>query len=340
MTVSDKPWSEFSQADYSPEQWREASLIDTEEGSPDSKDRYKLPVKEPSGELNRNAVHAAAGRIHAVEGISADKKAAAARKLVGLYRQIGETPPEGLTNLAEEGDRSSPSVERLYISHFRGYENKGSLIEVRSTEKRTIGGYAAVFNKRSVNLGGFHEMLEPMVFNKSRSDGFPGVICRFNHKDDYLLGTTFSGTCRLSLDNVGLLYDVDLPQCRGDVLEMTERRDVRHSSFAFQTYDEEWTTDDGGYPMRMVLSARLIDVAPVTSPAYPDATVGLRSLARFVGAPYEDVVQRSVKNELRSFFERTDNRGNLQPPKAPKSGPAALMEILAKRPDDPIGITT
>jgi hypothetical protein len=61
-----------------------------------------------------------------------------------------------------------------------------------------------------------------------------------------------------------------------------------------------------GVPIRMLLSARLIDVAPVTSPAYPDATVGLRSLARFVDAPIEDVIKRAKCNELRGFFARTD----------------------------------
>jgi HK97 family phage prohead protease len=101
--VSDKPWSDFTAADYSPEQWRRACLIDTGQGAPDSKDRYKLPVREPSGALNRNGVHAAAGGhgVGAVQGVSPEKKQAAARALVGLYRgQLGEDPPPGLLRLA------------------------------------------------------------------------------------------------------------------------------------------------------------------------------------------------------------------------------------------------
>lgn len=338
MAVSDKPWSDFSAADYSAEQWQRACLVDTGEGDPQSKDRYKLPVEEPSGALNRNAVHAAAGRIHELQGISAEKKGAAARKLVGLYRKMGETAPEPLLNLADDdGDRSGPALETLYISNFRSYETKGSPIEVRSAERRTIGGYGAVFGKRSVNLGGFHEILDPQLFNKSRADGWPGVICRFNHEDNLLLGTTRSGTLRLSVDNVGLPYEVDLPRCRDDVFEMTQRGDIAHSSFAFRAYDEDWGIDDSGYPLRTVTSAKLLDVSPVTNPAYPDATVGLRSLAQFVGAPYEDVVERAHKDELRGFFVRTDADGTPKPNKEPRSGAMALMEILAKRPDDPIG---
>jgi uncharacterized protein len=340
MTVSDSPWN-FSESDYSVQQWREASLIDTEDGSPGSKERYKLQYKEPNGEVNRAGVHAAASRINQVQGVSAEKKAVAARTLAAAYRNdLGEAPPDSLLNMGGEeggdGKRSAPPLERLWSTTFlRGKE--GSPVEVRSAQSRTIGGYAAVFNRNSENLGGFIEQVNPEFFNRALSVGWGAVVCRFNHQDNYLLGATYSGTLRLSKDNVGLNYDVDLPECRGDVLEMVGRNDIRSSSFAFQCYEDEWRTNDNGYPVRMLMSGKLIDVAPVTVPAYPDATVGLRSLARFVGAPIEDVVARADTDELRGFFHRTDKDGTPKPQKPPTFGPAALMDILAKRPDDPIG---
>jgi hypothetical protein len=340
MTVSDTLWSQFSASDYTPVQWAKACLIDTEQGTPEQRDRYQVPVLEPSGAVNRNAVHAAAARLEQMQGLSAEKKAFAARSLVVLFRsELGEDAPDGLVVLGSEdsGQRSAPPVERLFVSTFiKG----GSPIEVRSAPNgisRTIGGYAAVFNRSSENLGGFTEKVNTSFFNKSRADGWPGVVCRFNHQDNFLLGSTRSGTCRLGIDDVGLSYDVDLPECRSDVLEMTARGDLAHSSFAFQTYEDDWMTTEGGYPVRMLMSGRLIDVAPVTVPAYPDATVGLRSLARKVGAPIEDVVKRAECDELRSFFIRTDNAGKPQPKKPAKSGAQARMEILAKRPNDPIG---
>lgn len=210
-----------------------------------------------------------------------------------------------------ESEHHAPPIERLEISHFQGYKS-GSLIEVRSSQSRSIGGYAAVFGKPSENLGGFYERVHPQAFNKSKADGWPNVVCRWNHRDEYLLGTTRSNTLQLKVDNLGLEYQVDLPECRNDILEMTARGDLAHSSFAFQTYSDDWIKGDGGDPIRMLLSCRLIDVAPVTSPAYPDATVGLRSFAQFVDVPYEDVVDRAKKDELRSFWQRTDNAG---PPK-------------------------
>lgn len=101
--VSNTPWSQFSQGDYTPEQWARACLIDTGQGDPSSKDRYRLPVKEPGGALNRNAVHAAAGRINQVQGVSPEKKKTAARKLAALYRsELGEDPPPALASMAGE----------------------------------------------------------------------------------------------------------------------------------------------------------------------------------------------------------------------------------------------
>ena len=89
-------------------------------------------------------------------------------------------------------------------------------VEIRAgaADKLTIGGYAAKFNRMSQNLGGFVEEIAPGFFNKSRGDGWPGVMARHNHDDNMLLGTTGAGTLRLTIDEIGLDYAVDLPQDR------------------------------------------------------------------------------------------------------------------------------
>lgn len=346
MAASDTPWGNFSPGDYSPKQWQRACLIDTEQGDPESKDRYKLPVREPSGAVNRNGVYAAAQRFNQVEDVPADKKAAAARKLESLYRtELGETPPDSLMTVTGSGERSgTPATERAFVSLW---QKGGSEITVRSANgkpSRVIGGYASVFEKRSQVLGSFVEIVERTFFNKSRADSWPGVICRFNHKDDFLLGTTASGTLRLSVDNVGLDYSVDLPDCRSDVYEYVQRGDIRNSSFAFQVYDDEWSHDGDGYPVRHLTSGRLVDVSPVTIPAYLDATVGLRdatialrSLSAFVGAPMEDVTRLSECNDLRKLFVVTSNDGGKPQPKKGISGRQAQLELMKMRPDNPIG---
>lgn len=189
-------------------------------------------------------------------------------------------------------------------------------VEVRSDdEKRIIGGYAAKFNRHSQNLGGFVERIAPSAFNLNRSNGWPSVVARYNHDDNLLLGTTGAGTLRLGLDEVGLTYEVDLPQARADIYELVQRGDVRQSSFAF-TVDangDEWDTTDQGFPQRTLTSVRLYDVAPVNTPAYEDTSVGLRSiegalesLSRKFEADMSEVRSLAADGDLLKFFKRTD----------------------------------
>lgn len=98
MAISNAPW-DGSASRFTPEQWKAACLIDTGEGDPDSKSRYKLPVKEPNGDLSRAGVHAAAGRIHGTDASPAQRKSAA-KKLLGYYRQLSEDAPDPLKTLA------------------------------------------------------------------------------------------------------------------------------------------------------------------------------------------------------------------------------------------------
>jgi len=179
-------------------------------------------------------------------------------------------------------------------------------VEVRAadTQRRTIGGYAAKFNRPSSDLGGFVERIDPRFFDRSSADGWPGVMARYNHSDDFLLGTTDAGTLRLSIDNVGLVYEVDLPQHRADVYELVQRGDVKQSSFAFISLEDDWDLDDNGYPRRTLVSGRLVDVAPVNVPAYPDTSTGLRSLARKIDADENEVRRLAAAGELRRALKR------------------------------------
>jgi HK97 family phage prohead protease len=213
-------------------------------------------------------------------------------------------------------------------------------VELRASGKK-IGGYAAVFNRLSQNLGGFVEQVAPGFFNDSKSRGWPDVLARYNHEDSMLLGTTGGGTLRLAVDGTGLDYEVDLPQARADVAELVARGDVRKSSFAFRTYEDDWTLTDQGFPLRTLLSGQLVDVAPVNTPAYPDTTAGqrsldhvdlaLRSLATKMEASPEEVRSLAMEDGLKKFFVRTDTG---KP--APKPGMLphqAAAQLLARRAD-------
>lgn len=97
--ISEKPWSDYTEADYTLGQWHAACLIHLHAGPVKSKSECKLPVKTPNGALNRNGVHAAAAALAGARSpIKAppEKIAKAAAALRRLYTELGEDPPESL----------------------------------------------------------------------------------------------------------------------------------------------------------------------------------------------------------------------------------------------------
>jgi HK97 family phage prohead protease len=98
---STKPWSQFSQSDYTDAQWDAACLIPG-----------KLPVLEPDGTPNVNGIHAAASRIGAVDAPDS-AKTSAARKLMSYYGRMKQTVPGGVLALASQRSADDPTEEQL-----------------------------------------------------------------------------------------------------------------------------------------------------------------------------------------------------------------------------------
>jgi uncharacterized protein len=242
----------------------------------------------------------------------------------------------GIDVAGDSGRSGRRDTERRFTASVVA-ASPGSLIAVmtggeesRDGAARRIGGYAAKFGVYSRDLGHFVEQCAPTIFNNSRGDGWPDVICRFNHEDSQLLGTVAGRTLDLGMDRDGLLYDVEPPPSLRHIVELVERGDVRKSSFAFRCIEDEWGLTSEGAPLRTVHSAQLVDVAPVVTPAYADTTAGLRSLAGHVGADLEEVRSLAETHELRKFFVRSDRPS---PVRKPLSTAAAMKQLLEHRAD-------
>ena len=100
IAISDRAWGSISEADYAtPNEFCSASLIDLNpKGAPKTKDRCKLPVREPKsmgGAVNRNGVHAAAQRLGSVDAPAATIRKAAGM-LIHLYSRLGEEAPDSV----------------------------------------------------------------------------------------------------------------------------------------------------------------------------------------------------------------------------------------------------
>jgi len=180
--------------------------------------------------------------------------------------------------------------------------------EVRQSDSggAVIEGHAAVFNRLSRNLGGFVEQIDPSAFDKTLGDN-PDVRALINHDPSLLLGRTRSGTLRLSKDNIGLHYEVDVPDRSDarDLMVSMERGDINQSSFAFFLIDDEWGQTEQEFPLRTVTAVTIHngDVSPVTYPAYDDADSGVadrafQSLAEVRSLDLEQVRQAAADGSL------------------------------------------
>lgn len=148
-------------------------------------------------------------------------------------------------------------------------------VEVRQRGSATvIEGHAAVFDKLSQNLGGFVERVMPGAFTKTLKEA--DIRALFNHDENFVLGRNKSGTLELSEDDTGLYYRITPPDTvyARDLMAVIERGDVSNSSFAFMAIEQEWGLTEQDFPRRDLVQCHLVDVSPVTYPAYLDTDAG------------------------------------------------------------------
>ena len=149
-----------------------------------------------------------------------------------------------------------------------------------SVDKRTLHGYAIVFDALSEDLGGFRERIHRSAVDASLRRR-PDVMALAVHNHSHVLGRTASKTLRLRSDSYGLAVEVDLPDTTyaRDLIEQIRRGDVLGMSFGFFDLRSEWTRVDG-YDVRDVYDFDLLEVSVTSSPAYPDTSVGLKRSRR------------------------------------------------------------
>jgi uncharacterized protein len=160
-------------------------------------------------------------------------------------------------------------------------------IRAKSDGKRTISGYGAVFYNADDTGTEYRlwedvvERIMPGAFDRAMKED--DVRSLFNHDSNIVLGRTKSGTLRLSVDAVGLRYEIDAPDTqlvRDQVIAPLERGDVDGSSFMFVPTRTAWieeAKEGRTLYIRQIEEVELSEVGPVTFPAYESSTSGVRS---------------------------------------------------------------
>jgi len=150
--------------------------------------------------------------------------------------------------------------------------------ELRTTSENglQISGYAAVFYDPADSGTQFMldediaERIMPGAFDralKERQD----IVGLFNHDADNVLGRTSANTMTLTVDSKGLRYNITLAdtQYARDLSASISRGDIAGSSFSFVPTRQSWSEDPlTGLVIREIHDVNLIDVGPVTFPAY------------------------------------------------------------------------
>lgn len=155
-------------------------------------------------------------------------------------------------------------------------------IEVRHDGARPrLVGWAALFGSRSVNLGGFVEVIRAGAFARTLKSG-TDVRAFVDHDSGMIIGRRSANTLIIAEDARGLKVEITPPdtQVGRDVIENVRAGNLDQMSFAFRIAPggEKW---DFGQepPLRELLDVDLSEVSVVAMPAYPATEIALRSLA-------------------------------------------------------------
>lgn len=177
---------------------------------------------------------------------------------------------------------------------------------VSDEEKRTVEGYALLFDVRSDGLS-FEEVIQrgaldgvlekSNVFALMNHDPSRGILARCKNGE---------GSLQLEIDQKGLKYRFEAPKTPlGDeLLENIRRGEISESSFAFTVEKDAWEKkSDGTWKRSIEKLGELFDVSPVYDGAYSKTSVYMRGK--------EQVEQELRRRELEEYYNNIDKSLNI-----------------------------
>ena len=182
---------------------------------------------------------------------------------------------------------TAEAPEQVRSQYGEAVELRVSEVRAASDDTLTVSGYAAVFDDIT-DIGYFKERIARGAFEGVMQDDVRLLI---NHAGVPLARTT-NGTLDLEVDDTGLRYTARLADTTEgrDLYKLIKRGDISQSSFAFTIADEDW--DRKANLRTITRMGALLDVSPVTYPAYPTTTVAARAKA---AGPEDEVVEEILE---------------------------------------------
>lgn len=185
-------------------------------------------------------------------------------------------------------------------------------VEVRAAAdgRRRIVQRAVPYGELSVDLGGWREVIVAGAFETDGQD----IRALWQHDASRVLGRTTAGTLALTQDDTGIYAESDPPDTgwANDALVSIERGDVTGSSFGFYVDEDEWVVS-GDIVVRRVKRGTLLEVSPVTFPAYPQTSTQVRDQAAAMRAqmalPGTDAEGQQARARLAARRRRLELEG-------------------------------
>lgn len=197
--------------------------------------------------------------------------------------------------------------------------------------------------------GDFLERTVRGAFRKTMLEQRQNIRCLYDHGYDFAIGN------KVLCPTDELREDADSAVLEGDLFDTTYNRDllpgleagVYGSSFRFRVIRDEWNDDPGvsdhnpkGIPERTILEVRLYEAGPVTFPANPTATAGIRSAVTSMTDTYYERLRSRDPRHVDGLAERAAHIRTPHPPAAADSTARGDEGAAPQETDEPDGSTS
>jgi phage head maturation protease len=174
---------------------------------------------------------------------------------------------------SEEQARKHLAAPKANAEDARSRPTAGDLEErtagALDTDGRKIRGLIP-YGVKSVDMGGWREVIEPTAFRDTRLDELRVTI---DHRGVPL--GRYPKTLELEDRSDGLHWSLDPPKSRHDVVEAIERGDMRAGSWRMRVAKDRWVGDVRH--VEAIAELKDVCIAGAEDPAYPAAAIELRT---------------------------------------------------------------
>ena len=214
------------------------------------------------------------------------------------------------------------------------YERRFNATQFRVLEGTNLGsagtlvGYASIYSTPgskyglSEDMGGWRERCSFGMAKRYLTSN-PDIKGLRDHNPSLILCRTANGTLKLAEDGVGLRCEMNIADTSTgrDTMVLVRSGTVDQMSFAFaidgsdgESWDEEPDYDDPDGERKLMVrtlrAVKIYDASIVTSPAYPDARVGVKD-AFVIGRALENA-PAEVRSRVAAYHNSNGERTRRQ----------------------------